>query len=68
MKERANPANPHGEGIYMVAFETDDPEAFAKGVETAGGRITRRPDESQFVWVHPTSSNFVFMEIRPRSS
>ncbi|HXH21055.1 MAG TPA: VOC family protein [Dehalococcoidia bacterium] len=64
MKERANPLNPHGEGIYLLAFETPDVDAFAKQVEAGGGRITRAPGAAN-VWVHPTASNFVLMEIFP---
>jgi predicted enzyme related to lactoylglutathione lyase len=64
MKERVNPFNPHGEGIYLLAYETEDVEAFAKQVEAAGGRITRAPGAPN-VWVHPTASNFVLMEIFP---
>jgi catechol 2,3-dioxygenase-like lactoylglutathione lyase family enzyme len=62
MKERVNPFNPHGEGIYLLAFDTEDVDAFAKQVEAAGGRITRAPGTPN-VWVHPTASNFVLMEI-----
>src|SRR3970040_1586499 len=62
MKERVNPFNPHGEGIYLLAFESPDVPAFAKEVEAAGGRITRAPNTTN-VWVHPTTSNFVLMEI-----
>jgi extradiol dioxygenase family protein len=64
MKERINPLNPHGEGIYLLAFDTEDVDAFAKQVESAGGRITRAPGAPN-VWVHPTASNFVLMEIFP---
>jgi predicted enzyme related to lactoylglutathione lyase len=62
MKERVNQFNPHGEGIYLLAFDCEDVEAFAKQVEAGGGRITRAPGTSN-VWVHPTASNFVLMEI-----
>lgn len=65
MKERVNTFNPHGEGIYLLAFETADVEAFAQQVEGNGGRITRGAPDSTNVWVHPTASNFVLMEIFP---
>jgi len=65
MKERVNPLNPHGEGVYLLAFETADVEAFAQQVEAGGGRITRGAPGSTNIWVHPTSSNFVLMEIFP---
>ncbi len=64
MKERVNPFNPHGEGIYLLAFDSPDVDAFAKQVEAGGGRVTRAPGAPN-VWVHPTASNFVLMEIFP---
>ena len=66
MKERVNAFNPHGEGIYLLAFETAEVDAFAQQVEGAGGRITRGAPGSTNVWVHPTASNFVLMEIFPQ--
>jgi len=63
MKERVNPFNPHGEGIYLLAFDTADTDAFTKQVEAAGGRVTRGAPGTTNVWVHPTASNFVLMEV-----
>ncbi|MBM3139200.1 MAG: hypothetical protein FJZ92_03045 [Chloroflexi bacterium] len=62
MKERVNPFNPHGEGIYLLAYECDDVEAFCKQVEAEGGRVNRAPGSTN-AWVHPTASNFVLMEL-----
>jgi len=62
MKERVNPFNPHGEGIYLLGYETDDVEAFCKQVEAGGGRVNRAPGSTN-AWVHPTASNFVLMEL-----
>jgi predicted enzyme related to lactoylglutathione lyase len=64
MKERVNPFNPHGEGIYLLAYDCDDVDAFCAQIEAAGGRVTRAPGASN-AWVHPTSSNFVLMELFP---
>ena len=67
MKERVNPFNPHGEGIYLLGYECDDVEAFCQQVEASGGRVNRAPGTTN-AWVHPTSSNFVLMELmQPRS-
>lgn len=63
MKERTNTFNPHGEGLYLLAFETPDLEAFAAQVEAGGGRVTRGAPGSPMIWVHPTASNFVLMEV-----
>lgn len=63
MKERVNAFNPHGEGIYLLAYDHADVPAFCAQVEAAGGRITRGAPGSTNVWVHPTASNFVLMEV-----
>lgn len=65
MKERVNPFNPHGEGMYLMAYETEDVDAFCAQVEAGGGRVNRAPGSSN-AWVHPTASNFVLMEIFPK--
>jgi len=62
MKERANPLNPHGEGLYLVGFDCDDVAGFCDQVEQNGGKVNRTPDNS-IAWIHPTASNFVFMEL-----
>lgn len=63
MQDRVNPLNPHGEGIYQLVCEVPDPEAFAQQVEAGGGRVTRVPN-TDAIWVHPLSSNFVLMELQ----
>ncbi len=65
MKSRENEFNPHGEGVYLLAFEADDLDTLAAQIESNGGRITRLPGRTNF-FVHPTSSNFGFMEIMPK--
>lgn len=62
MQDRVNPLNPHGEGIYLLAFEAEDTSKVAEQVEAGGGRVNRAPNSSN-VWVHPTSTNFVLMEL-----
>lgn len=62
MGDRSNPLNPHGEGIYQLMMESDDPDALAKRVTDNGGRITRIGDNGP-AWVHPLSSHFVLMEL-----
>ena len=66
MLERVNPFNPHGEGIYLLAYECEDVDAFCAQVVENGGKVNRMPGRSN-AWVHPTASNFVFMEIFPKS-
>lgn len=62
MKERVNPFNPHGEGIYLMAYECEDVDAFCAQIEEHGGKVNRAPGSSN-AWVHPTSSHFVLMEL-----
>ena len=65
MNERINPFNPHGEGIYLLAYETEDVDAFCQKVIDEGGKVNRAPNAGN-AWVHPTASNFVLMEIFPK--
>jgi len=65
MTERINPFNPHGEGIHLLAYETDDVDAFCEKVLAEVGKVNRAPNTGN-AWVHPTSSNFVLMEIFPK--
>ena len=66
MQERINDFNPHGEGIYLLGYDCDDVDAFVEKIEADGGKVNRAPGSGN-VWVHPTSSNFVLMEIFPTS-
>ena len=65
MQDRINRLNPHGEGIYLLAFETPSTDAIAQQVEAGGGRVNRAPNSSN-IWVHPLSTNFVLMELFER--
>ncbi len=67
MKDRASTSNPHGEGMYLICYETDDIDAFCARVEANGGRVNRVPGRSN-AWIHPTSTHFVFMEVVERGS
>ena len=67
MSERVNPFNPHGEGIYLLAYDCDDVPAFAEQVTSNGGRVNGNPASGN-IWVHPTASNFVLMEIFPKKA
>jgi catechol 2,3-dioxygenase-like lactoylglutathione lyase family enzyme len=66
MQDRVNRLNPHGEGIYLLAFETPSTDEIAKQVEAGGGRVNRAPNTSN-IWVHPLSTNFVLMELFERA-
>ncbi len=63
MKERAIPSNPNGEGLYLVSVEVDDINETVKQIREAGGRVTQDENSPNTAWVHPTTSNFAFMEL-----
>jgi len=65
MTERINPFNPHGEGMYLIAYDSDDVDGFCAQIEAEGGKVNRVPGTGN-AWVHPTTSNFVLMEIFPK--
>lgn len=68
MRERSNPLNPHGEGLYLVGFEVDDLETTVEQIRAAGGRVTTEPQTPSAAWVHPLSANYVLIELqRPRT-
>jgi methylmalonyl-CoA/ethylmalonyl-CoA epimerase len=54
----------HGEGVYLVGFETRDIPAVVERARAAGARVdARRPD---IAWVHPADCHGVFVELRTR--
>jgi methylmalonyl-CoA/ethylmalonyl-CoA epimerase len=54
----------HGEGVYLVGFETKDIPDVVERVRAQGGRVdARRPDVA---WVHPADCHGVFVELRKR--
>jgi catechol 2,3-dioxygenase-like lactoylglutathione lyase family enzyme len=67
MGERGSDFNPHGEGLYLVAYECDDVDAFCDQVTANGGRVSR-VEGAPNAWIHPTASHYVLMEIFPKST
>ena len=54
----------HGEGVYLVGFETTDiPEAVQR-LRRAGARVDDRGKD--IAWVHPADAHGVFVELRKR--
>lgn len=53
----------HGEGVYLVGFESKDIDGSAKTLRARGARITHRPAE-EIIWVHPREAHGVFVELR----
>ncbi len=63
MKERSYASNPNGEGIYLVGITVDDIAKTVQQIKDNGGRVTQDEASPNTAWVHPTSSNFAFMEL-----
>lgn len=59
-----------GEGVYLVAFDTEDLVAAVRHVRENGGRITGIPrdeeptPETRVVWVHPATTKGVFIQLQ----
>ena len=54
----------HGEGVYLVGFETADIPAAVQRLRRAGARVDDRGKE--IAWVHPADAHGVFVELRKR--
>jgi methylmalonyl-CoA/ethylmalonyl-CoA epimerase len=52
----------HGEGVYLVGFETNDVDDSTKKLRERGARVTLRP--GTVAWVHPGDCHGVFVELR----
>ena len=46
-----------------MSIEVDDIKETVKQIQEQGGRVTMDEQSSNTAWVHPTSSNFAFMEL-----
>ena len=54
----------HGEGVYLVGFDTPDIPGVVERLKREGARVDhRRPD---LAWVHPREANGLFVELRKR--
>jgi methylmalonyl-CoA/ethylmalonyl-CoA epimerase len=54
----------HGEGVYLVGFESKDVPAAVKELRGRGARVdSPRPD---IAWVHPRDCHGLFVELRKR--
>ena len=54
----------HGEGVYLVGFETADIPAAVQRLRRVGARVDDRGKE--IAWVHPADAHGVFVELRKR--
>ena len=54
----------HGEGVYLVGFETEDVPASVKKLQERGARVTQTSLDGPIAWVHPRDAHGVFVELR----
>jgi methylmalonyl-CoA/ethylmalonyl-CoA epimerase len=56
----------HGEGVYLVGFETKDIPGAVKSLKAQGLRVDHpQPD---IAWVHPRHAHGLFVEMRKREA
>jgi methylmalonyl-CoA/ethylmalonyl-CoA epimerase len=54
----------HGEGVYLVGFETKDVPGASEHLRKHGVRVDQRGD--RIAWVHPRECHGLFVEMRHR--
>ncbi len=64
MGDNVGPGNPHGQGVYVVAFETDNVAEEVERIRAGGGRVTTDPSSPNSAWIHPLSMRNVFIELQ----
>jgi methylmalonyl-CoA/ethylmalonyl-CoA epimerase len=52
----------HGEGVYLVGFESKDIDGSAVKLRNRGAKVTVQP--GSIIWVHPKDCHGVFVELR----
>jgi methylmalonyl-CoA/ethylmalonyl-CoA epimerase len=56
----------HGEGIYLVGFESRDVAGSVAALTAQGVRVNPAAGRQDLAWVHPAETNGVFVELRHR--
>lgn len=64
MRQRSNPRNPHGEGIYQIIVGVDNVEQMVEKIQASGGRVTRNPNFQNVAWPHPLDTHMTLMELQ----
>jgi methylmalonyl-CoA/ethylmalonyl-CoA epimerase len=54
----------HGEGVYLVGFETKDIPGAVAQLRARGARVDQRGED--IAWVHPRDCHGLFVELRKR--
>jgi methylmalonyl-CoA/ethylmalonyl-CoA epimerase len=56
----------HGEGVYLVGFESHDVAGSAAALTAQGVRVSPAAGRQDLAWIHPAETNGVFVELRHR--
>ncbi|MBI3824974.1 MAG: VOC family protein [Candidatus Rokubacteria bacterium] len=56
----------HGEGVYLVGFESKDVAGDVAALKGQGVRVNPAANRNDLAWVHPAETNNVFVELRHR--
>ena len=64
MRQRSNPRNVHGEGIYQIIVGVDDVEQMVDKIKEGGGRVTRNPNFTNVAWPHPLDTHMTLIELQ----
>lgn len=54
----------HGEGVYLVGFETEDIAGSVEKLRERGAKVIQRSDGNSTAWVHPKDAHGLFVELR----
>jgi len=54
----------HGEGVYLVGFDTENVPENARNLQEKGVRVTLTGDSFPIAWVHPKDTHGLFVELR----
>ena len=54
----------HGEGVYMVGFESEDIPGNVKKLQERAAKVAQPSPDALVAWVHPKDTHGVFVELR----
>ena len=54
----------HGEGVYLVGFDTENIPENASKLQEKGVRVTLTGDSFPIAWLHPKDTHGLFVELR----
>lgn len=54
----------HGEGVYLVGFETEDIPGSVKKLRERAAKVAHPSPDAPVAWVHPKDTHGVYVELR----